>query len=323
MEAKTHVHETYAEWQERRRTYLGGSEISKVIGVSRWGCPRSVANDKLGVPKDFDDSDKMEFRRGRRLEHVAVSYYEEKTGREVKITTTSRMAGKPHLGVNMDRLVFDPKRPQAGYLEAKVVGKHSFLKVRKEGIPEEWILQVQWGCAVANMQWGSYAIYCPELDELEHFDVEADRELGASLVEKGDDFWQFHVEMGMPPDSLPMDSPQCVGCVYTLSCHSKLVQAMPDGEILRPDLEGWAARYAEAKGMGKEAEGAAEELKEEFIAAVKEKPGKYRCGKYLIPFTITSQRRFDGSALKAKDPALYESLRKETIIKTVPQPKEV
>lgn len=323
MEATTNLNQTYEEFVASRKNQIGGSDIPSVVGVGRYACPRKPFYDKTGVPKDVDDSGKMEFRRGRRLEGIAAEYYEQATGREIRVTTTARIPGKPHLAVNIDRLVKAEGKKGWGAAEIKVVGRFSWLHIKKEGLIDDYVLQLQYNMGVKGVDWGCFIIYCPDLDELMYWDVEADKALGETLLEKADDYYVFHIECGVIPDALPLGSPPCDGCAWFDTCREGIArQVVPDGEILRPDLADWAAKFAEVKGMGKEAEGAAEALKAEFIEAVKEKPGNYRCGKFLIPFTIKSQMRFSGELLKKKDPALYESLKKETIIKTVPMPKE-
>lgn len=323
MEYRTHIHETEEEFRERRRKFVGGSDIAKVVGVSKWGCPRSVAYDKLGHPKDFDNSDKAEFRRGKRLEGIAASYYEEKTGREVRITVTAHYPGKPHLAVNYDRLVRKEKDGPWGYLEIKVVGRWSMNLIKKEGLANDYVLQVQYGLGVKRDTWGSYAIYCPETDELLWWDVEADTGFGESLLEKADDFWNFHIELGILPDPLPEGAPQCEGCEWSLTCRGQVVLPASGGVMDRPDLESLLAKFAEVKGMGSEAEGAEEELKAEIREKIKDVPGTYRCGKYEFKFTVTSQNKFSSDLLKKKYPAIYEECRKETKVNTVYKPKEI
>lgn len=325
-EFKTNARQSYEEFVASRKKQVGGSDIGKIAGVSRWGCPRSVAYDKLDVPKDFPDDDKPEFRRGRRLEGVACSYYEEVTGREVRITTTARVKDKPHLAINMDRLVYkkeDTEKKDPGYLEAKVLGRYSFLKVKKEGIPDDWILQVQYGCGVKGVTWGAYAIYAPELDELLHFDVVYDGSLGENLLEKADDFWNLSVECGVLPEPLPSDSQQCEGCAWAITCQGGVTAPASAGVVERPDLEALAAKFAEVKGMGSEASDAEDELKAEILAAIKEQPGTYRCGKYEFKFDVTEQKRFVGAEMKKAHPDLYEKFTKTSIVKTLKKPKEV
>lgn len=319
--------QTREEWLLERRKYLGGSDAGKVLGVSRWGCPRQVAYDKMGVDKDFNDDDKMEFRRGNRLEPVAVAYYTEITGRETKQTKRHHVPGKDHLAVSMDRIVFkkeDTKRENPGYLEVKTLGRYSFLKIKKEGIPDEWIIQVQHGCAVTALTWGSYAIYSPELDELIHFDVVADTALGETILEKLEDFWQLNVLCKVLPESLPEGSKPCESCPWSATCRGSAPIPVANADIVqRPDLEGLVAKFAEVKGLSSEASDAEAELKAEIQAAIKEKPGKYRAGKWEFDFSITEQKRFSGDKLKKMNPALYESLREPTTIKKLNKPKEV
>lgn len=325
-EFKTNQKQSYEEFVASRKRSVGGSDIGKICGVSRWGCPRSVAYDKNDTPKDFPDDDKPEFRRGRRLEGVACAYYEEVTGREVRITTTARVKDKPHLTINMDRLVYrkdDPEKEDPGYLEVKTLGRYSFLKYKKEGVPDDYILQVQFGCAVKGLDWGAYALYSPELDGLIHFDVVADKALGETLLEKGDDFYQMHMELKLLPDALPDGSIQCEGCAWSLTCKQIIIPTASKEVIHRPDLEALAAKFAEVKGLGSEASDAEDELKAEILAAIKEQPGKYQAGRFQFEFTVTEQSRFKADNLKRKNPALYEECKEKSVVKTLKKPKEI
>lgn len=323
MKSTVKLKQTREEWLTERKGYLGGSEIGKVAGVSRWGCPRSVTYEKLGTPKDFDDSDKAEFSRGNRLEGIAAEYYEQVTGREVRYTTRAFVEGKPHLSINMDRIVKDPKREGSGYLEIKVLGRFSMAKVKREGLSDDYVLQVQYGLAVKGLSWGAYAIYCPETDELLHWDVEADTALGETLLEKGDDFWSLHVECGVLPEKLPDGAVQCEGCNWSVTCRGSEMAPASAEVVDRPDLEAIAAKFAEVKGMGSEVEQAEEALRAELLAAIKEVPGKYKAGKYEFSFTVSEQKRFSSERLKKENPALYESLREKSIVKKITKPKEV
>lgn len=323
----TKDHKTYEEFVADRKTYVGASDFASAMGVGRYGCQRKLAYDKLGYAKDFDDSGRMEFRRGRRLEGIAAAFYEEVTGREAWVTVTSRVPGKPHLAVNMDRLtckVGTKPGENDGYLEIKVVSRFSFLHIKKNGLIDDYILQVQGGCAVATLSWGTYFIYCPDIDEYLCWDVEADKVLGEAALEKADDFWQFHVECKILPEPLPEGSPPCEGCPWAITCRGSMPTPMGNaGRVMRPDLEALAAKLAEIKGMGSECSDAEEELKAEFLAAVKEVPGEYQCGKWLVPFSITQSKRFSGDLLKKAMPEVYERFRIESTTKTLRKPKEL
>lgn len=317
--------QTKEEWLAERKTYLGGTDAPSVVNVG-WGCQLRLFNDKTSVPKDFEAEEPYYFRRGKRLEGIAAAYYAEKTGREVCYTTRSSVPGKPYLSVNMDRIIYrkdDPEKKDPGYLELKVVGEWPFRKIQKEGARDEYALQVQWGMAVSGCAWGAFGIYCPQLDELLAWDFRADKLLGETLLEKGDDFWCFHVECGVPPDPLPEGSKACEGCEWSLTCRGEAVVPASAGVIDRPDLEHLVAKFAEVKGMGSEAEQAAESLRDEILEAVKKQPGVYRCGKYELPIRAQTQKKFQGELLKKADPEMYEKFRVPQTFFVVPKPEEI
>lgn len=318
--------QTREEWLKERKTYIGASDAASVINAGKWGCALKLYRDKTGSEKDFSDDDKQEFRRGKRLEGIAASYYEELTGRSVFFTARQHMPGKPHLAVSMDRQVFkkeDKDKKNPGYLEIKTLGRWSFSSVKKNGLPEDYVVQLQYGMGIAGVTWGAYAIYCPETDELLHWDVSADKHLGNALLEKADDFWALNIGCEIEPDRLPEGSKACETCVYKFSCWSGGVIPESAGKVNRPDLESWAQRFAEVKGMSSETSDAEEALKEEFLEAVNGVPGVYQCGRYEVPFTIAKQKRFSGELLKKSQPETYEKFRVETEVKTIRKPKEV
>lgn len=319
---------TREEFLAERKGFIGGSDISSVMGIGDWACRRKLVYDKTGVSKDFDDSDRPEFRRGHRLEAIARAYYEEKTGRKTKPTGKAvRVPGKQHLGVNMDAWVWRSDRKDPGYLEIKVVGRETYFKIKREGLHDAYILQLQYGIGVSGLEWGSFAIYWPDGDELLHWDHDAEPALIERLLEEADDCWVLNIEHKVLPSPLEEGAKACETCAWAITCRGNVV--LPDanrGIVSRPDLEGLITKFAEIKGMSKEATDAAESLREEIIDQLggeKAKPGIYRAGKFQFEYKISSQRRFSSEALKKEEPDLYEKFRKETTTRTVTTPKEI
>jgi predicted phage-related endonuclease len=225
--------------------------------------------------------------------------------------------------VNIDRIIIDPKRKEHGVLEIKTVGRWSFNKIKKEGLIDDYSLQLQFCMAVAGRSWGAFAIYSPEQDELLHWDVEADKDLGEMLLEKADDWWSFHRECNVIPDPLPDDSIQCQGCPWSITCQQKVIPVASKEIIHRPDLEALVAKFAEVKGLSSEAGDAEDEIKAEILEKIKEQPGKYQAGRFQFDFSITEQERFSGPDLKKAHPDLYNKFKKTSVVKTLKKPKEV
>lgn len=206
------------EFLAARKKFIGGSDIASVVGAGDFACARRLGYEKTGVEPDFDSSDKPEFRRGNRLEPVAAAYYVEKTGRRVREAKTVTVQGKPFLGVNMDRLVWRENDDNPGYLEIKTVGKFSMMLIKKEGLYQGYISQVQFGMAVAGLSWGSFAVYSPDDDELLYWDFEADKEIGEMLMERAEEYWQCHVQTKILPAPLPEIKNVCIGCDFRVKC---------------------------------------------------------------------------------------------------------
>jgi predicted phage-related endonuclease len=207
---------------KERKTYIGGSDIAHVVGAGEFSCARRLAYDKLDYEPDFDSTDKMEFRRGHRQEPVAVAYYREKNPEHViKLAQTIRLKDKPHLGVNMDRLVQIPGRLGWGYLEVKTAGKFSFQLIKKEGLYPAYITQLHYGMELAGLSYGVFVIFCPDEDELLAWVVDADKDLGATLIDEGDDFWRLWIKNKKLPPPLPEIKNVCLGCDYRVKCRGK------------------------------------------------------------------------------------------------------
>jgi len=226
--------QTKEEWPIERRGYLGGSDAASIIGVGKWGCPRKLFYDKSGKQRDVDDSDKAEFRRGIRLEEVAASYYAEVTGRTVRRTKRVCVPGQPHLAVSMDRLTYkkeDTNLENPGYLELKVLGRWSMNHIKKEGLPQDYIIQMHWGLAVSDLSWGAFAIYSPETDELLQWDIVADKAFGNKLLDRGSDWWSLHKECEVVPEPLPEGSSACQTCPWSITCRGSQVVPAAAGEV--------------------------------------------------------------------------------------------
>lgn len=212
---------------EERQNVIGGSDISGVLNTAPWGCARKVFFDKIAFPKDIDDENRIEFRRGRRQEPVAVAYYEELTGRFTAPVKQRRHGFKARCAVNADRLVWKAFKTlesghkegigEAGYLEVKTTS--SCYPTKRSGVWEGYIQQVQYGMAVLGVSWGVFVIFDPSKDELLHFDYEADKGLGEILLKAAEEFWEAYVTPRIAPPILPEGANKpCEKCSYRLSC---------------------------------------------------------------------------------------------------------
>ncbi len=314
----------YEKFVQERKSYVGASDQASIHNVG-WGCARRLFYDKSGVVADFDNSDKPGFRRGRRLESIAADYYASTTGRKLTKAVTARVKGQEHLAANPDRYlqvadseVNSPYFGKKGYLEIKVVGRESYFNIKRSGLPEDYILQVQYGLGVTGLSWGAFAVYWPDGDELLYWDFEANKALGDSLLEKADDWWLMNLGHGIVPEALTDGSKPCRDCPWLRTCRG--VESIPEAAkevIQRPDLAGIISKMAEVKGLKDESGDAYDGLRDEVIQAIKGVPGEYVAGNRAFSFRAGESERFDRAGLRKAHPELEKSFLKTTVVKTL------
>lgn len=91
------------EWLALRRQGIGGSDMGKLLGVSRWGTPLDVWLDKTGRAVETDDNESMWL--GRTLEDAVARRYAAEKGVRVERYGFMLIDRKNRLVGNVDRLV--------------------------------------------------------------------------------------------------------------------------------------------------------------------------------------------------------------------------
>jgi predicted phage-related endonuclease len=304
-----------------RKKGIGGSDVASLFNAG-YGCRLRLWRDKREEVPDYphDETDVMEL--GQVLEPFFAEKYKRKTGRNV-VVLAEPVVHPTHteLRVNVDRMVNDvtDENRNVGVLEIKSVGRAVFYKVKREGLPEDYILQLQHGILVTESEWGSFAIGSRDSGELLHWDVEKDDTICELIIAEGKAFWREVVE-GIMPDRLEPDDPRCQKCEYRRSCQgnalihidvapgNKLVQ----DETLRPIL----TEYLERKALCDQAEELVEESKEQLKTQLGTRTEVMVAGKKVY-FRPQTSMRGDFKALAE----FYEKLRRWafSIVKDLPE----
>ena len=122
---------------------------------------------------------------------------------------------------NVDREIrADSRGP--GILEIKCPGLQIFGKAKREGLPQQYNVQLQHYLAVTGRTWGAVAVFSAERWEMLFFDVARDQNLIDLIVVKDAEFYRCMIEDRPPeldpnPPELPgveptelvtMDSPE-------------------------------------------------------------------------------------------------------------------
>ena len=240
------------EWLEHRRSGIGGSDTPVIVlgNDHPFTSPRELWEQKVGIRKDDEPTPPM--LRGTALEPTVATLYAGETERKLQRVNSILQHPDHHWMIgNIDRQIVGVKGRNPGILEIKCPGLRTFGKIKREGIPDYYQLQMQHYFAVSGRTWGAFAIFNAEMWELIHFDVERDDELIELIIERDEAFWQM-VQDGTPPGEKALTNPD--------------IPPLQTGtELVRIDSQGWSKAVEDLRtareilGEAKEIEDSAKE----------------------------------------------------------------
>lgn len=266
-----------ADFLAERQTMIGGSDAAAVMNIG-YGCRRRLVLQKRGTEPDYPFDESAAMKRGTAMEPIIAEIYRETTGRKIwEAGGAVRDDEHPFLGVHVDRLIHDPARlNDYGYLEIKCLGRESFARVKRDGLPDDYILQVQHGLMCSPLTWGSYAVFWADGWEMLWWDVPRDEPIITRLREQSIETWGM-VENGPLPERLMPDDRRCASCEYRRSCQGEALLALAGDSAdyqhdSDPRLAQAAADYLEAQRVASEASELKEDAKATLLEALGERP---------------------------------------------------
>lgn len=309
--------EERTKWLSKRGNSIGGSEIAKVAGFSKYGSALTVFNEKLGLSEKFKGNIHTKF--GNRMEPLIREWVQEDfklaTGIELKTYEYPyMMVHKEHeyFSANIDGLAklqqdyrfyenldtgeikFIPANELIG-IEIKTASE--FLKKMWAGeeIPDEYYCQCQWYMGITGLNY-FLIIYLlgkevkwkviPRCDE----DIEA-------LFKIGNEFWNNNILTKIPP--VPVG----------LECETKdiLYQQVLDNDIEVTVSENKLSRYKDITEQIKALEKGKEQLKQliylDMGDSKKGSDGLFKISRFQV-----KRDKLDLKTLKDKYPVTYENI---------------
>ena len=184
---------TREQWLEYRRSGIGGSDASTIVGLNPYSSPYYLFCDKMGAFPEKEDNEAM--RQGRDLEQYVANRWMERTGKRVKRNNTMwRSTVWPWMLADIDREVVGEN---AG-LECKttsVYNKHDFAGGE---IPLTYYVQCQHYMAVMGFDRMYLAVLVLNRGFYD-FVIERDEEEISSLSAAEGEFWD-RLQREEPPE---------------------------------------------------------------------------------------------------------------------------
>jgi len=194
------------EFFEQRRSGIGGSDAPKVLGVSPWGGPYQVYEQKRGlVDDDGNMTPAMEL--GLKMESIVADDYRELTNMPTNEGETfHRHPDHKWMIFHADRFSLDGQGKFNRLVELKTVGPYAEDDWGAEGsdeIPEYYIIQCQHGLAIVselfNIDKCDVCVRFRGSGRKALYAVEYDADLVQIIIDREMEFWHKYVITGDPP----------------------------------------------------------------------------------------------------------------------------
>ncbi len=291
-----------------RRGFIGASEAHHVFNAPPFGCSRYLYLNKRGVTPDYPFYGNKDTERGKGMEDIIAKIYSETTGRKVRRARHTYTHEKyPFMGGHIDRHLTG-----GGILEIKCPAQRGFGIIKREGLPDAYILQMQFYLMITRKKWGAFAIFWADGWELLHFDVERDDDLIAKIEEECITFWEFLKDDDYPYRLHHTDR-RCQNCPYRIRCQQEYVYKDLDHETpaeVAEDtkLDTILSEYQEVKDMYDEACAIFDLHKQRVKDYLADKTA-VKTPRAVIHYRPVQTERLNTGKLKAEYPDIYEACK--------------
>lgn len=293
---------------ENRQNYIGGSDIAVVMGVSRYKTPMMLWAEKTGVLEIEDISNLEHVELGTDLEQFVADTFTKRTGIKVR-KAPNGYCHKDYsfMVAHIDRLVTGTDE----LLECKTCSAYKQDEWKDDGIPIEYIYQVQWYLGLTNKSKGYIACLIGG-QKFVYKEIDFDKELFDSMIEKAKEFWSC-VKTETPPTVAAADG-DTLNKLYPTSNDTIL-------ETDNQDIEKQITLLEVVKQELKELEEKKKSLETSLKNAIKDNAG-IKTTHYQVTWKNQTSNRFDSTRFKKENEDLYKQYTKETTTRVL-RTKEV
>lgn len=197
------------EWLEMRRTFIGASDVSAIMGISPFSTPLDIYRSKVGQPKKDKDKEWI-FEAGHRLEQIARTKLNILLNLDFEPSIV-RHPELPYCQVSLDGL--DVK--QEKQLEIKFLSADAFNNLKENGeVPYHYLPQLHYQMIATGIK-ETYFCGINEKEEISYTIVELCPEWVEKIIPAVEAFYYENMVKKIPPkvtdkDSLPIESSEVI-----------------------------------------------------------------------------------------------------------------
>jgi len=184
------------DWLKLRKSGIGGSDASVLLGVNPWTSVMQLYKDKTSQDIKTFQNEAMHF--GHILEEIVAQEFAVRTGLEVEVYPYfMRSIQHPFITANIDRKIKTDDGSFVG-LECKTTSASQEFEWGDNTIPIYYYIQVQHYMYVTGAkEW--YVAVLIGGNKFREYHVDRDEEMIKTIVEQEVKFWNNHVVPRKPP----------------------------------------------------------------------------------------------------------------------------
>lgn len=309
--------EARTQWLSQRCNSIGGSEIAKISGFSKYGSALTVFNEKLGLSEKFKGNIHTKF--GNRMEPLIREWVQEDFEKEtdIKLKTYEypyMMIHKEHeyFSANIDGLAKLESKyrywenrdtgeikeiPSGELIGIEIKTASEFLKKMwiGEEIPDEYYCQVQWYMGITGLNY--FLIIYLLGKEVKWKVVPRNDDDIKALFEIGENFWKNNILTKVPP------MPAGLECETKEILHKQALDNDIEVTVTENKLEKYKEIGEQIKVLEKEKEQLKQLIYLELGDSKKGSDGFYKVSRYEV-----KRDKLDTKTLKEKYPVTYAAV---------------
>jgi putative phage-type endonuclease len=299
------------EWFAARREGITGTDLPKILGLTKYGNALSVWLDKRG---ELDDDAGEAARWGQLLEETVAQEWAHRHAAHVVRVGVLAHTAKPWMRASLDRLVIPGSCPDGGDQCGLEVKTRSAFKAAeyRTGVPDDVLAQVEWGLLVTGLDHMHVAVLIGG-QRLESLRVDRDELVERYLAEAAEPVWRA-VLAGTPPEAHPDSEGVLLDLLNKLYAKREGERDLPD------DARAWLDRYAVGVELAREAKKVQTEAKTALVQMLDDGDTGLLDGRVAFTYrrpapgvTVTADAL---KALRAHQPDLYAALTDDGVITT-------
>ena len=289
---------TREEWLQLRRAGIGGSDASVIMGKNPYRSILQLWEEKTGKLPVTDDGNEYTYW-GNVMEPIIRKEFMNRTGLKVRQKHAMIIhKDYPYLFADVDGIVTD-ERGEKCIFEAKKASQYK-AEQWEDGVPEEYILQVQHYLEVCGMD-KAYIAALIGGNKFVFHTIYRDDELIRNLISREKEFWEGCVLTGTEPVMDDSDATRD----YLNQKYSDPIE----GSIqLQEDMKSVLAEYQDVDCKIKELE----KQKTGFANQIKAAMGEYETGEVdgtVVSWKKISRESLDSKRLRKEQPEVFAEYR--------------